>query len=184
MRYIDWFYDLKKNLLERYSIKINDFEKFTSVINDFKKNGFDITKIMEKYISAITLDDKIENDTDKIKILYGQKMALGKNLLYLHEQTDQHKQTMDIYYHLKNRNLGLKELKQLHNTILEIAKANNISHQDAVSKFLDDIEKEYDNKLGFDSKVKEKRSELVLMNQELNKNRKFVVYSIDRSIFV
>ncbi|MER5175180.1 MAG: hypothetical protein ABJB76_01695 [Candidatus Nitrosocosmicus sp.] len=67
--------------------------------------------------------------------------------------------------------MRLKELKQLHNTILEIAKANNISHQEAVSKFLDDIEKEYDDKLGFESKVKEKKYELVLINKELYKNR-------------
>ena len=67
MTFIDWFYDLKRELWERYSIKIDDFEKFTSVINDFKKNGFDAPKIMEKYISAISLDDKIKQETDEIK---------------------------------------------------------------------------------------------------------------------
>jgi hypothetical protein len=35
MHYIDWYYDLKKELLERYSIGINDFERFTSVIKRF-----------------------------------------------------------------------------------------------------------------------------------------------------
>ncbi len=38
--------------------------------------------------------------------------------------------------------LGLKELKQLYNTILEIAKVSNISHQEeAASKFFDDMRK-------------------------------------------
>ena len=178
MQYIDWYYDLKRELWERYSIKIDDdFEKFTSVINDFKKNGFDASKIMEKYISAISLDDKIKKDTDELKIRHSQKLELNKDLSYLQDQTNQHKQTMDIYYQLENRNLGLKELKQLYNTILEIAKPNNIPHQEAVSKFLDDIEKEYDNKLGFKSKVKEKRREFVLMNQELNNSRQNLLFT-------
>ncbi len=58
-------------------------------------------------------------------------------------------------------NLGLKEIKQLLNTILEITEANNISPDKAVSKFLKDMEEQYDNKLGFEAKVKEKRDELV-----------------------
>ena len=65
-------------------------------------------------------------------------------------------------------NLGLKELKQLWNTIEEIAKANKISSdKEAVSKFLDDIEKEYDNKLGFEKKVKEQKDELALLNNQV-----------------
>jgi hypothetical protein len=53
-------------------------------------------------------------------------------------------------------NLGFKELKQLRYAILEISKANKISPDKAVTKFLDDVEKEYDNKLGFETKIKEK----------------------------
>ena len=73
MTFIDWFYDLKRELWERFTIKIEDFETFTSVINDFKKNGFDIAKIMEKYISAISLEDKIKKESDEIQILHSQK---------------------------------------------------------------------------------------------------------------
>ena len=47
---------------------------------------------------------------------------------------------MDIYYNLEGMNLRLKEIKQLWYALLEIAKANNISHQEAVSKFLKDVE--------------------------------------------
>ncbi len=83
MTFIDWFYDLKRELWERYSIKIEDFEKFTSVVNDFKKNGFDIAKIMEKYISAISLDDKIKKENDEIQILIRQKIELNKSVAYV-----------------------------------------------------------------------------------------------------
>ena len=58
--------------------------------------------------------------------------------------------------------------------LLEIAKANNISHQEAVSKFLKDVEEQYDTKLGFESKVQEKRDEVVQLNKEINKNRQIL----------
>ncbi len=63
--FIDWYYELKKELWERYSIEINDFEKFTSVINDFRKNEFDVPKIIEKYISDF---DRRQNRKRDIQI--------------------------------------------------------------------------------------------------------------------
>jgi hypothetical protein len=66
---------------------------------------------------------------------------------------------------------GFKQIKQLWNTILEITQTNKIPYKEAVSKFLRDVDEQYDNKLGFESKVNEKRNELVLMNKELNNTR-------------
>ena len=93
-------------------------------------------------------------------------MELNNSVSYLQDQVNQHKQTMDTYYQLEDINLGLQELKQLWYTITEIAESNKISPDKAVSKFLDDIEKEYDNKLGLEKKVKEK-SELALLNNQV-----------------
>ncbi len=84
---------------------------------------------------------------------------------------------MNIYYELQSMNLGLKEIKQLLNTIMEIAEANKISPDDSISKFLDDIEKDYDDKLGFEDKVKEKRKEIVNMNKELNNSRQILWFT-------
>jgi hypothetical protein len=74
---------------------------------------------------------------------------------------------MNTFYNLEEMGLGLKELKQLRYIILEIAVANKISPDKAVSKFLDDIEKEYDNNLGFETKIKEKQDELALLNNKV-----------------
>jgi uncharacterized protein (UPF0335 family) len=79
----------------------------------------------------------------------------------LESQVNLHRQTMDIYSHFEGMGFDLKEIKQLWHTIREIADVNNIPPKEAVSKFLQDIENEYDNKLGFDSKVKEKRRNLL-----------------------
>ena len=62
---------------------------------------------------------------------------------------------------------GLKELKQLRNTINEIAIANNIPEDQAGQKFYMDIEEDYDDKLGFDSKLKKLRSDIVTVNANL-----------------
>ena len=84
---------------------------------------------------------------------------------------------MDIYRELEGMKFGLKEIKQLWNNVLEIAKANGISHKEAVSKFLKDIEGQYDDKLGFESKVNEKRGELVLVNRELSNSRQILWFT-------
>jgi hypothetical protein len=59
----------------------------------------------------------------------------------------------------------ISEVKQLWNTILEISDANKIPYSEAVTKFLKDEDEQYDTKLGFESKVNEKRNKLVLMNK-------------------
>jgi hypothetical protein len=79
--------------------------------------------------------------------------------------------TLDRYSHLEGMGFGLKDLRQLWDTIGEISHANGISHRDAVAKFLKDIEEQYDSKLGFEKKVNEKRGELVLINRELNNSQ-------------
>lgn len=61
---------------------------------------------------------------------------------------------------------GLEELKLLWNTINEIAVANNIPLDEAPQKFVKDIEKQYDNKLGFESLVENLKAELNTLTQE------------------
>ncbi len=75
---------------------------------------------------------------------------------------------------------GLKELKQLWHTIREIAEANNIPPKEAVSKFLKDIDEQYDDKLGFEFKVKEKEEELAQLKNKINNNR--LMFRLEPSI--
>ncbi len=165
--YLDWYYTLKKELWERYSIGIDDFEKFTKLINDFRNLGLDIPKIIEKYVTAITIEDKIQEETQKLDRLRMQSKQLNDSLLNWQDEINQHKQYLDIYQQLKSMGFGLKEIKQLRYTILEIAAANNITDDNAILKFLKDLEEQYDNKLGFEIKVDEKRKELNKLNSQI-----------------
>jgi hypothetical protein len=78
---------------------------------------------------------------------------------------------MDAYYQLEIMGFGLKELKKLWNTVWEIGYSNNISSEQAYLKFFKDIEEEYDNKVGFEIKVQEKRNELFQLKNQLNTDR-------------
>ena len=51
-------------------------------------------------------------------------------------------------------------------TVREIARENNLSPEEAATKFLSDVERQYNNKLGFEAKVEGLRSEVYKLNQE------------------
>jgi uncharacterized protein YpuA (DUF1002 family) len=66
---------------------------------------------------------------------------------------------------------GLKELKLLFYTVKEVAAENKIPEDKAVQRFLEDIEKNYDNKLGYDSTLERIKSEIEKANRELDTKR-------------
>ena len=102
-----------------------------------------------------------------------QKSSLQNLISHLESQVSMHRQTMGVYGQLQAMNFGLTELKQIWNTILEIAgtRKDFLSSQDAVSLFIRDIEENYHDKFLLEDKVKEKRKELFKAEQELNNNR-------------
>jgi hypothetical protein len=178
MTFIDWFYDLKRKLLENYDIKIeDDIQGFSQLINDFKEHGYDAAEIIKEYLRSLSIKLEIKTHESHITKLSEQRASLNNSVLYLQSEIDDHKQTLDVYSQLKAIEFGLKELKQLRYTILEIAGENNISRTEASSKFLKDVEEQYDTKLGFESKIKEKREELVVLNNQINASRQILWFT-------
>jgi hypothetical protein len=178
MTFIDWFYDLKRKLLENYAIKIeDDIQGFSQLINDFKEHGYDAAEIIKEYLRSLSIKMEIKTHESHITKLSEQRASLNNSVLYLQSKIDDHKQTLDVYSQLKAMEFRLKELKQLRYTILEIADANNISRTEASSKFLKDVEEQYDTKLGFESKIKEKREELVVLNNQINSSRQILWFT-------
>jgi hypothetical protein len=170
--YLKFFNKLKKELWENHYIKIeDDIQNFSYLINDFKEHGYRTDKIIKEYLKSISLKAQIITYEDNLQSMHKQRIDLMESISNLEALASQHKQTIDIYRELESMGFGFKEIKQLWNTILEITESNNISYSEAVSKFLNDIEKDYDNILGFEAKVKLKRDELVLMNKGLNDSR-------------
>ena len=113
---------------------------------------------MLEYITSISIADKIKINDHQLNKLEQRKKWLTESVSYLQNEVNTHSQIVSAYTQLKEIGFGLHRLKQLYNIITEIAEENNISsHKEALFKFFEDIEKEYDNKLGFELKVKEKR---------------------------
>lgn len=74
---------------------------------------------------------------------------------------------MDTFNQLSYMGFGLHELTRLYTFLIEIAIANNIKVLEIVSKFLDDIEKQYDNKLGFESVINKLKVEKENLENEV-----------------
>ena len=100
-----------------------------------------------------------------------QLEGLDQTRSVLEQLIQSHNQTLSIYNELDSFGFGLKELKLLYHTVEEISIANNIPIGDAVKKFLKDIDDNYDDRLGFESKVEKLISEITRLTQEQNKIR-------------
>jgi len=172
LSYTKWFSNLEQSLQQNYNIDIKeDIQSFCQLVNDFKEKGYDANAIIQEYLKSLSVKNELKTNEDKIQSLQIQISQLTEQVSYLEFKINQHKVTLDIYSHLEAMGFGLKELRQLWDNILEISEANKISHRDAVFKFFKDIQEQYDNILGFKTKVNEKRGELALMTRELNNNR-------------
>ncbi len=117
-------YKLKNELDDGYSIDVDDFEKFAKLINDFRNLDLNIPKIIEKYITVISIEDKIKEESQKLDRLKMQTIEANNSLLNWQDEINQHTQYLNIYRHLESMGFGLKEIKQLRYIILEIALAN------------------------------------------------------------
>jgi hypothetical protein len=107
---------------------------------------------------------KYQTWTQEVKTDY---YGLNQEKSELQNVVDSCKQSLSVYNQLAaDMNFGLKELKLLWNIILEIAAANNIPREQAVSKFFKDIEQQYDDKLGFESKIDKLQVEVNKLNRE------------------
>ncbi len=169
--FIKWYHRLKKELYDKYLIDVNDIHRFAILVENFKNLGFEASEIIQTFWYINSVSSKKQFLEYEIK-LYGDRLKKAENS-YLHFESlvNINRQTMNIYEELQCMGLGLKELKQLCLTILEIGEANKIPDDLAVLRFLKDIEDNYDNKLGFERKVIEKKNELNAVNNEINYNR-------------
>ncbi|HEU5120920.1 MAG TPA: hypothetical protein VFT71_08015 [Candidatus Nitrosocosmicus sp.] len=96
---------------------------------------------------------------------------LLKEISNLEAQSYSYKQTMSTYEELEHMGLGLKELKQLKGLITEISSANNIHPTEALQRFLKDLEKNYDNRLGLESKIKALQIDIEHLNNKVRENQ-------------
>jgi DNA-binding CsgD family transcriptional regulator len=168
LAHLQWYDFLKQELSDNYNMNLDEeIIFFSSIINDFKTHNYNILDILKEYKQIQSLRkerDRIQYDINLNTPLH---QDLLKQIASTNSQLDISTQTMKIYRELDGMGFNLKKLKQLYGTIIEIAIANHILPQDAVPKFLNDIENQYDNKLGFETKIKELSAKIDELENEI-----------------
>ena len=137
-----------------------EFGAFANAVDDFKQYGFDATKILTEYNHINSLRNEIELTQNQVDKNAAIRDTLIKEISSLEERGDYYRQTINTFKELQNIGFGLKELKQLSNTVMESALANDLSIKDSVKNFFTDLDKQYDNKLGFEKKVEELKNQM------------------------
>ena len=167
---LKWYSDLK-NELKKYKIPVEDVAEFAKVVNGIKQQGYDLGKVLSEFSDIDSLVTRHKMLLNSMKMLESKCTNLEQESSILENAVNFHKQTITKYNELEAIGFGLKELKALWYTINEIAIANNISMKEAPRKFFKDVEEQYDNKLGFESKVESLRLEVNRLSHELNRIR-------------
>ncbi|TVP39278.1 hypothetical protein [Candidatus Nitrosocosmicus arcticus] len=167
LTYLDWFNSLRKELWEIYSIKLEEeFSNFVKVFNDFKYYDYDAHQIVKEYKQLESLRYEMKAIQGIVDSIVHTRDNLLKEIESLEEREGYSRQSLGALQELNYAGYGLKELKQLKNTIIEIAVSNGIEFHDAGKKFLKDVENQYDSKLGFEAKIKEVKTELKKLEDE------------------
>jgi hypothetical protein len=168
---LQWYINIKNELEYKYGLPVDDIPKFASMVNEVKKQyGCDAQKIINE-LSHLDLvrDDYITYKAEIGKLKYNYSIA-NKEYRHVLQMLQKSNESLDVYGELYAMGFGLEELKLLHKTITDISSANNnFPTNDAIRKFFSDINKQYDGKLGFESKIGKLKIEVNELSQKKTK---------------
>lgn len=162
-----WYSDIKEELEKQYGMPVNDISKLASIVNKVSTLfNFDVHRVVYELSNLESVRTRYEEYLTSISEVSTRYHTLDQKCSDLEQRVNSYNQSLSVYGELESLTFGLKELKLLRQTIREIADANNIPQQEAVRKFFSDIEEQYDDKLGFESKIGNLRQELNNLKQE------------------
>src|SRR5918994_5390340 len=160
---------LRECLLEEYGLSIDDDDtlpKLINVISNLKHSGYNAKTITKKLSNINNLQTREKELQSQVDGLEARLKSAKQDHSIAEEKLASSKQALEVYNELKNMGFGLKELRLLKYIVMEISKNNNINPYHAFEKFFDDIKEQYDNKLGFERKMKEMNNSLLLAQQQ------------------
>ena len=165
---LEQFSDLKIEL-NKLRISVEDVQHFVRTIQGVRQLGYSVDNIV-RVVSNLENSSAIQAELEKnIRNLTADERHLQEECDRLDRLTSTHRQNLAVYELLRDMGFGLKKLKQLFDMIMEVSAENKISDELAVNKFFGDIEKNYDNKLGYDSKIVGLKSEIEGLKSEIDK---------------
>jgi predicted nucleic acid-binding Zn-ribbon protein len=150
--------DLREEL-GKYRIPF-DISKLVKVVNNIGECGYDTGRVIKEFSELESLKTSRQHLRQDLQSLENRLNDLDRLQGTLELRANMHTQLLHKYDLLENMGFGLKELDFLRNMVNEIAVDNNIPAKDAITKFLSDVERHYNNKLGFETKVESLRNEV------------------------
>ena len=165
---LKWYSDLKEEL-EKNGLSVDDISHLAKVVNGIRQYGFNTEQVLNEFSNLELLKAQCQGYQCSIARLKNQYDTLNRDFSFLQQRVSSYNQSLSKYNELEAMGFGLKGLKLLWHTIREIAVANDIPLDDAIQKFLKDIDLQYDDKLGFESKVDKLQVEVNRLNQEYNR---------------
>jgi len=162
---LKWYSDIKAEL-RKYGIPVDDIPKFAKAVNGLTENGYDVVKIITEFSESQSRETRQKMLEDSVRMLQNESNYLGQRCSSLENTVNSHEQIISVLKELEAMGFGLEELKLLSNTINEIAVANNMPLYEAQQKFFKDVEEQYDNKLGFESKVQNLQLEITKLSEQ------------------
>jgi hypothetical protein len=143
-------FSLLKTVMKDNGVTMTDNSRFVGAVIGAKKLDFDPDLIVEKISNLMKLEKDQKGLEERVESLNEKFQALQLNCSNLEQEELSHNYSISIYQDLEKMGMGIKRLKLLLNIVTEIATANNISQDEATEKFFSDVQKHYDDKLGFE----------------------------------
>jgi hypothetical protein len=162
---LNWYTSIREDL-GKYGISVEDTPKLAKLVNGLKQYEYDVNKVIKEFSNLENLRLHYDFLQNIIPSLENRKEELKRECSELQTSIAVHNQLLSKYHDLETMGFGLNKLIFLWTTVREIARENNLSPEEAATKFLSDVERQYNNKLGFESKVESLRNEVNKLNQE------------------
>jgi hypothetical protein len=154
------FCDFKTELNRQLGIPVVNFSAFVNAIKGVQQLGYDPRSIMAKVSYFKELEWGEQKLKDSIDSLAKSKNNLEKDCIGLQSEIDVRSLTISKHKELEEMGFGYKVQKLLWHRVREIGVANQMDPDEAVGKFLKDVEEQYDDKLGFESKLNDLKAEV------------------------
>ena len=149
-----------KAVMNKNGLTMADSSRFVESVVGAKKFSFDPRLIVEKVSNLMHLEIDQIGLQERVKSLNEKVEVLKQNCSNLEQEELVHSYRISIYRELEKMGMGIKQLKLLRHTVAEIATANNISEDKATEKFFSDVREQYDDKLGFEVRLENLKSEV------------------------
>jgi hypothetical protein len=166
---IKWYDDVIKEL-KNNGIPIDNTAFFIQCLKSIKNEGYDVNKVIIKYSESIYLNESIEIQKATKQSVLQEIDDLENHKKFLDGQINQYLLKISKINELENIGFGLKELKTIYNTVIEIAKGNDIDSREAIEKFFKDLN-EYDDIVDFKKKIEDLRKEASNLSIQISNNR-------------